>query len=105
MAANFSARWSSACNVAFASIKHALMSAPVLTLPDPSKHFTLVSDACEQPPAVGPVLLQDGHPVSFFSRKLSGPELNYSASDIEMLAVICALGSGVATLKVPNLRL
>ena len=91
MAANFSARWSSACDVAFASIKRALMSTPALTLPDPSKHFTLVSDAREQPPAVGAVLLQDGHPVSFFSRKLSGPELNYSASDIEMLAVICAL--------------
>ena len=91
MTANFSACWSSACDVAFASIKRALMSAPVVTLSDSSKHFTLVSDACEQPPAVGAVLLQDGHPVSFFSRKLSGPELNYSASDIEMLAVICAL--------------
>ena len=91
MAANFYARWSPACDVAFASIKSALMSAPVLTLPDPSKHFTLVSDACEQPPAVGAVLVQDDHPVSFFSRKLSGPELYYSASDIEMLAVICAL--------------
>ena len=67
------------------------MSAPVLTLPDPSKHFTLVSDACERPPAVGAVLLQDGHPVTFFTRKLSGPKLNYSASDIEMLAVICTL--------------
>ena len=89
MAANFYARWSPACDVASASIKSALMSAPVLKLPDPSKHFTLVSDAREQPPAVGAVL-QDGHPVSF-SRKLSGPELNYSASVIEMLAVICAL--------------
>jgi hypothetical protein len=29
--------------------------------------------------------------VAFYSRKLSGPELHYSASDIEMLAVISAL--------------
>jgi hypothetical protein len=35
--------------------------------------------------------MQQGHPVAFHSRKLSGPELNYSASDIEMLAVISAL--------------
>ena len=35
--------------------------------------------------------MQDGHPVSFFSRKISGLELNDSVSDIEMLAVTCAL--------------
>ena len=47
--------------------------------------------ANEQPPAMCAVLLQDGHPISFFSRNLLGPELNYSASDTEMLAVICNL--------------
>jgi AcrR family transcriptional regulator len=87
----FAARWTTVCDTAFAAVRRALTSAPVLALPDHAKHFTLVSDACQSPPAVGAVLLQDGHPVSYFSRKLSGPELNYSVSDIEMLAVICAL--------------
>ena len=90
-AANFSACWTSACDITvFGSTKCALMSAPALTLPDPSKRFTLVSDVSEQPFAVRAVLLQDDYPM-FFSRKLSGPELNYSAWDVEMLAVICAL--------------
>ena len=63
----------------------------MLVLLDRLKYFTLVSDAFQTPPAVGAVLMQGGHPVSYFSRKLSGPELNYSVSDIKMLAVICAL--------------
>lgn len=91
MADRFAQRWSPACDAAFAAVKAALTSAPVLALPDPGKHFTLVSDACDSPPALGAVLMQDGHPVSYYSRKLSGPELNYSTSDKEMLAVICAL--------------
>ena len=86
----FTARWT-ACDTAFAAVRQALTSAHVLALPDHAKHFTPVSDASLSPPAVGAVLLQHGHPVSYFSRKLSGPELNYSVSDIEMLAVICAL--------------
>ena len=87
----FAAQWTAACDTAFAAVRQALTSAPVLALPDHAKHFTLVSDACQSPPAVGAVLLQDGHLVSYLSRKLSGPVLNYSASDIEMLVVTCAL--------------
>jgi hypothetical protein len=35
--------------------------------------------------------LPEGRPVTFYSRKLSGAELNYAPSDMEMLAVISAL--------------
>jgi hypothetical protein len=83
-------KWTPRCQHAFQTIKQALISAPVLTLPDLAKPFEVVCDACEVPPAVnvGAVLLQKGRPLAFYSRKLSGPELLYSVSDIEMLAVI-----------------
>jgi hypothetical protein len=55
------------------------------------RHFEVVTDACEVPPAIGGVLLQNDHPIAFYSRKLSGVELNYSATDKEMLGVIAAL--------------
>jgi hypothetical protein len=72
-------------------MKQALISAPVLRLPDLTKAFELIADACECFPEVGAVLMQEGHPVAFYSHKLSGPELNCSASDIEMLAVVSTL--------------
>jgi hypothetical protein len=51
----------------------------------------VVCDAAQTPPALGAILLQSGCPIADFSRQLSGAELNYSLSDIEMLAVISAL--------------
>ena len=88
---SFIAKWTPQCAQAFSVLKQALVSAPVLALPDFSRSFTVVCDACTAAPAVGGVLLQDRHPVAFFSKKLSGRESAYSASDIEMLAVIYAL--------------
>jgi hypothetical protein len=39
----------------------------------------------------GAVLLQEGHPVAFESRKLNSAELNYQTTKKEMLAVVHAL--------------
>jgi uncharacterized protein YciI len=87
----FVSQWTEAAALAFTHAKQALTSSPVLVLPDFAKPFEVVCDACRTPPAVGADLLQAGHPVAYYSRKLSGAELNYSVSDIEMLAVISAL--------------
>lgn len=87
----FVEQWTPECQQAFDSLKQALTSAPVLVLPDFSKPFEVVSDGCERPPAVGAVLLQEERPVAYYSRKLSGAELRYSATDIEMVGVIAAL--------------
>ena len=40
---------------------------------------------------IGVVLLQDGHPIAYFSEKLSGATLNYSTYDIELYALVRAL--------------
>ena len=52
------------------ALKSALVSAPVLALPDFSKPFQLQTDASDL--GVGAVLLQDGHPLAFVSKAL-GP--------------------------------
>ena len=90
--AEFATRWSPACATAFAALKDALTEAPVLVPPNLDAPFELIADACECPPAVGAVLVQHDRPVAYYSRKLKDAEVHYSASDIEMLAVICALG-------------
>ena len=73
-------------------MKSALVSAPVLALPDFSRAFVMTTDASDV--AVGATLSQvhDGglKPVSYFSKKLQSAERNYSVSDRELLAIYTA---------------
>jgi hypothetical protein len=84
-------RWTTKCQEAFDTLKAALTEAPVLAVSNFDDLFELVTDACETPPAIGGVLLHNGHPVACYSRKLSGVEMNYSVKDKDMLAIIWAL--------------
>jgi hypothetical protein len=87
----FASQWTSACQNSFDALKMALTTAPVLVLPNFEKSLEVVTDACQVPPAIGGVLLQEGQPVACYSHTLSGAELNYSVTDLEMLGVIGAL--------------
>jgi hypothetical protein len=74
---------------AFSALKEKLTHAPLLQLPDFNKIFELECDASGI--GLGGVLLQDGKPVAYFSEKLSGPSLNYSTYDKELLALVRTL--------------
>lgn len=81
--------WTKAAVSAFESLKRALCAAPVLRIFDPDKPIEVVTDASGF--ALGAVLLQEGMPVAYESRKLNVHERNYSVSDKELLAVKHAL--------------
>ena len=81
--------WTDACEHAFQGVKYALINAPVLALPDPSKPFEVVTDACNTD--IGAVLLQEGKPIAFCGRKLSDAETRYTVTDQELLGVIYAV--------------
>jgi hypothetical protein len=70
-------------------LKQALITAPVLRIPDFSKPFVVVADASGT--ALGAILLQEDQPVAFESRVLSPAERNYPVGEQELLAVIHAL--------------
>ena len=77
------------CRDAFKVIKRALVTAPVLAHYDPTKKIELVCDASKV--ALGGVLLQEGRPVAYESRKLTSAETRYDTGDRELLAVIHCL--------------
>jgi hypothetical protein len=79
---------------AFAQLKAAFTSAPVLAHFHPDRPSTIETDASDF--AIAAVISQpdaDGvlHPIAFYSRKLTAPELNYEIYDKEMLAIVTAL--------------
>ncbi|MEI7669821.1 MAG: reverse transcriptase family protein, partial [Pseudomonadota bacterium] len=73
-------------------LKKILTSEPVLILPDNSKKFHIVVDACRVGRGFGAILMQKGedeilHPVAYWSRSLLKAERNYSATDLECTAM------------------
>ncbi|KAI5434724.1 hypothetical protein KIW84_021518 [Lathyrus oleraceus] len=74
---------------AFDKLKVALATAPVLVLPDFSLPFTVQTDASGY--AMGAVLLQNEHPIAYFS-KLFCPRLSKALTYIrELHAITCAV--------------
>ena len=55
---------------AFESLKQAMVQAPVLKLPNFHSEFVIESDASNL--GIGAVLMQQGHPVAYFSKKQLG---------------------------------
>jgi predicted aspartyl protease len=71
---------------AFQALKDALVSPPVLAIPDFNKPFHVYQDASDY--ALGGVLVQEGRPVAFTSRVLNSAERNYSTPERECLAIV-----------------
>ena len=69
--------WNADCNTAFDGIKHALCNAPVLAMSNFSELFEVICNACGV--GLGAVLLQDGQPIAFDSKRLSLAEQNFSS--------------------------
>ena len=90
---DISLEWNADCDRAFEILKEALISIPVLKIPDNEKPYELMVDASGI--AMGSVLMQkyeDGlHPVSYYSKKFSNAELNYPVHEQELLALFLAL--------------
>lgn len=83
--------WTKECEAAFLKLKQALLSAPVLSMPDYNEAYELEVWTDASNTAVGAVLMQNGHPIAYESRRFSAAERNYNTTDREMLAIIHAL--------------
>jgi hypothetical protein len=83
-------KWADTEERAFEALKKALTTAPVLACPDFSRIFTLQTDASTL--GLGAVLTQDSDDgervIAYASRTLNPAEKNYSATELECLAVV-----------------
>jgi prepilin-type processing-associated H-X9-DG protein len=60
--------WTPRCEASFQELKKRFTMAPILTMPDMEKPFSIYCDASGQ--GLGHVLMQDGHVVAYASRQL-----------------------------------
>jgi len=90
--------WSEECEQAFLHLRSAIVSDPVLRMPDHSKPFHVYCDACDF--AIGYCILQEAPlpngktalaPVAYGSRLLSATERRYVTAEQEALGVSYAL--------------
>lgn len=90
--------WTPVTEDAFSILKHALVSAPVLALPDFFQPFTIEIDACEY--GVGVVLMQQGHPLAFVSKALGPRNRGLSVYEKEYSAILLAVDQWRSYLQV-----
>ena len=81
--------WTPQLQMSFEALKQALISAPVLVLPDFNKPFTIETDASST--GVGAVLSQDNHPVAYISKALGPKAQALSTYEKECMALILAV--------------
>ncbi|KAG7337809.1 hypothetical protein IV203_015278 [Nitzschia inconspicua] len=79
-------KWTSECDKSFNAIKALLAEEAFLQFPDHNKPFHICTDASDR--QMGSVILQEGKPVAFFSRKLNPAQRNYTTGEKELLSIV-----------------
>ncbi|MCO5560282.1 hypothetical protein L7F22_013893 [Adiantum nelumboides] len=81
--------WEEAQRRSFEWLKVAVATAPILAIVDPLNPFVVETDASDK--AIDAVLLQEGRPIAFESKKLDRAQQNYSVYERELYAIVHAL--------------
>lgn len=81
--------WTDEATNAFNQLKEALISAPVLAMPDYSKPFIIETDASGI--GIRAVLMQNSHPIAYISKSLAPRHQAMSVYDRELLALLFAV--------------
>jgi len=89
--------WTPTTAEAFHLLKQALVQAPVLALPDFTKPFVLETDASDL--GFGAVLMQEGHPIAYLSKPVSGRNQGLSTYEKECMAILLAVDKWRCYLK------
>jgi len=89
--------WNSETEASFQQLKKALVTAPVLALPDFNKQFIVETDASEI--GFGAVLMQSGHPIAYLSKAVCTKNQALSTYEKECMAIMLAVDKWRAYLQ------
>ena len=81
--------WSPEAQLAFDKLKEAMVTTPVLALPNFAEPFEVETDASDV--GIGAVLMQKGQPIAFLSKALGDSHKHMSIYEKEFLALIMAV--------------
>ncbi|MCH80169.1 transposon Tf2-1 polyprotein, partial [Trifolium medium] len=81
--------WNDSAQLAFDQLKSAMVTAPILSLPDFSTPFIVQTDASGF--AMGAVLIQNKHPIAYFSKSFCPRMMNASTYIRELYAITSAV--------------
>jgi hypothetical protein len=81
--------WTDEATTTFEALKASVTSAPVLALPDFPLPFVVKCDASTH--GFGAVLLQNAHPIAFFSRPVAPRHRSLAAYERELIGLVLAI--------------
>lgn len=82
-------KWNETAQQAFEMLKKAMVTAPVLKLPNFREPFVVETDASQE--GIGAVLMQGKRPIAFLSKKLGVRNQSLSTYEKELLALFTAV--------------
>lgn len=81
--------WDDHLNKCFEEVKQVIAADALCAYPDHNKVFEIYTDSSDY--QMGSAILQDGRPVAYFSKRLSGPQTRYTTGEKELLAIVNTL--------------
>ena len=79
-------KWSGLEQEAFEETKRVIARETVLAFPDFSKEFHIHTDSSKF--QLGAVIMQEGRPLAFYSRKLNAAQHRYTTGEQELLSIV-----------------